>query len=428
MPTNEKSQSVKITKTVVDKAPIPEGEPTFIRDNQLKGFGVRITNKGTKSFVVEKRINGRNRRMTLGRYGELTVEQARTLAQRTLGKIAFGEDPAAEKQRKLAQGTTLKQAFHEFKKTRGKKLRPKTLYDYERFMDVAFKKWQSRPIVSITRTMIRQTHQEMGETRGEAYANGSMRFLRSLLNFSSAAFEDGTGHSILPDNPVLVLTQTRAWYRPQRRRTVIKTYQLPVWYQAVMKLKAPLQPAGFETVADCLLLLLFTGLRKSEALTLKWSQIDLQDYTLTLPDPKNHEEHVLPLSDFIHELLRLRLENAVNEYVFPGKDGVSYLVEPKRQVSKVVELSGVSFTLHDLRRTFITAAESIDIAPYTIKRLANHKISGDVTAGYIVSDTERLRTPMQKITNFLLEKTAAVPSKTVVDITQYQQSKQTGKG
>lgn len=426
MPTKEKNQSVKITKMVVDKAPIPDDQPTFIRDDHLKGFALRITNKGTKSFIVEKRINGRNRRMTLGRYGELTVEQARTLAQRTLGKIAFGEDPAAEKQRKLVQGTTLKQAFHEFKKTRGKKLRPQTLYDYERIMEVAFKKWQGRPIVSITRTMIRQTHQEMGETRGEAYANGAMRFLRSLLNFASAAFEDGTGHSILPDNPVLVLTQTRAWYRPQRRRTVIKAHQLPAWYQAVIKLKEPLQPEGFETVADLLLLLLFTGLRKSEALTLKWCQIDLQDDTLTLPDPKNHEPHVLPLSDFVHDLLRQRLENAVNEYVFPGKGGTSRLIEPKRQVSKVIELSGVSFTLHDLRRTFITVAESIDISPYTIKRLANHKINGDVTAGYIISDTERLRAPMQKITNFLLEKTGAVSSRTVVDITQYQQPKKTG--
>jgi integrase len=61
----------------------------------------------------------------------------------------------------------------------------------------------------------------------------------------------------------------------------------------------------------------------------------------------------------------------------------------------------VEFCFHDLRRTFITIAESIDVAPYTIKRLVNHTMRNDVTAGYIVSDLERLRGPMQKIADFI---------------------------
>ena len=60
-------------------------------------------------------------------------------------------------------------------------------------------------------------------------------------------------------------------------------------------------------------------------------------------------------------------------------------------------------TLHDLRRTFITVAESLDISAYAAKRLVNHKMSGDVTAGYIIADVARLRDPMQKITDRLLE-------------------------
>lgn len=60
------------------------------------------------------------------------------------------------------------------------------------------------------------------------------------------------------------------------------------------------------------------------------------------------------------------------------------------------------FTVHDLRRTFITIAESLDISGYALKRL-HHKMSGDVTAGYIVSDVERLRTPMQVITEHMLK-------------------------
>ena len=79
----------------------------------------------------------------------------------------------------------------------------------------------------------------------------------------------------------------------------------------------------------------------------------------------------------------------------------SPLVEPKKQIARVIERSGVVYTLHDLRRTFITIAESLNISPYAIKRLVNHKMSNDVTAGYIVSDTERLRRPTQQIADLL---------------------------
>ena len=68
------------------------------------------------------------------------------------------------------------------------------------------------------------------------------------------------------------------------------------------------------------------------------------------------------------------------------------------------------FTLHDLRRTFITIAESLDIPGYALKRLMNHKDPNDVTAGYIVSDVERLRGPMQRITEFLVAATTAQPA------------------
>jgi integrase len=108
------------------------------------------------------------------------------------------------------------------------------------------------------------------------------------------------------------------------------------------------------------------------------------------------------MSDYMAALFRDRQAAAVNEYVFPGRDGTGHLVEPKRQVQQVADRSGVPFTLHDLRRTFITVAEGLDIPLFAIKRLVNHSMSGDVTAGYIVSDVERLRAPMDKIAAFLL--------------------------
>ena len=69
----------------------------------------------------------------------------------------------------------------------------------------------------------------------------------------------------------------------------------------------------------------------------------------------------------------------------------------------MIKASGVPFMLHDLRRSFITVAESLDLSHYAIKRLVNHKISGDVTAGYVVPDVNRLREPMQRITDRIRE-------------------------
>jgi integrase len=77
-------------------------------------------------------------------------------------------------------------------------------------------------------------------------------------------------------------------------------------------------------------------------------------------------------------------------------------VEPRTAVSRISELSGVPFTLHDLRRTFITIAESLDIPGYAFKRLLNHKDPNDMTAGYTVSNVDRLREPMQRITEFIV--------------------------
>lgn len=80
-----------------------------------------------------------------------------------------------------------------------------------------------------------------------------------------------------------------------------------------------------------------------------------------------------------------------------------FIIEPRKQMAHVTKISDVHFTVHDLRRTFITIAESLDIPAYALKRLLNHKMNGDITAGYIVADVERLRKPMQQITDYLLK-------------------------
>ncbi len=126
---------------------------------------------------------------------------------------------------------------------------------------------------------------------------------------------------------------------------------------------------------------------------------------MTILDTKNREPLVLPLSDFLWEMLTTRREaSPKSPWVFPGPGKSGHLSEPKAAVRQVAESSGISFTPHDLRRTFLTIAEGLDIPAYALKRLANHKTKGDVTAGYIVSDAERLRRPMQAITDHIVSR------------------------
>lgn len=396
--TNMHNQWVNITKTVVDKTPLPTAGQQILRDSKLKGFGLRILPSGSRSFILEKRIDGKVRRMTLGRFGELTCEQARKQALKMLGQLAIGNNPIADRERERMRNFTLEQVFDDFLRLRT--LKPRTQYDYRRFIVVAFHDWQKRPLVNITKSAVVERHRKLGTNSGEAYANHALRFLRSLFNFAIAQYEDGFGRPLLTENPVLRITQTRSWYHSERRQTVIKVWEMQPWYAAIRTLKTDLHYEA-ETVADYLVFLLYTGLRRNEAAKLTWKDVDLRDRSLCIPDTKNRTPHVLPLPDQIVTLLSERQACARNAFVFHGAGRLGYLIEPKRQIAKVIAASQVNFTLHDLRRTFITVAESIDVAPYTIKRLVNHKMRNDVTAGYIVSDVERLRAPMQKIADFL---------------------------
>ena len=146
-------------------------------------------------------------------------------------------------------------------------------------------------------------------------------------------------------------------------------------------------------------------MRRSEAARLRWEHIDLGARTLTVPETKNGDPLVLPLSDFVFQLLRERRGHIqASPWVFPADSRTGHLQEPKKWASAVSRSSGVQFTLHDLRRTFITVAEGLDFSAYALKRLLNHREGGrDVTAGYVVLDVERLRKPMERISGRLLQ-------------------------
>lgn len=394
---------MKLTKTVVDRCSIPSPTPpatkcqVFLRDDAMRGFALRITSGGVKTFILEKRIKGKVKRITLGRYPDLTAEQARRQAQKMLGEIATGLDPVAKAKRERDESITLGEVFEDYLEAR-RNLKESTIHDYRRHLKGAFADWRDKPLKRINKEMVATRHAQLGE-KSPARANNAMRVLRALFNFAEGEYETETGESLFPDNPVRRLSNARSWYKVPRRTSVIKAHELRAWYEAVLTLTDD----GQELVRDYLLLILFTGLRRTEAASLPWSQVDFDERSLTVVDTKNGETHVLPLTDFLFDLLKQRKAAVDSPFVFPGTGKTGYLNNHNKPMAKVAERSGVAFTLHDLRRTFITIAEGLDISAYALKRLLNHKMTNDVTSGYIITDVERLREPMQRVTDFIME-------------------------
>ncbi|MCU7871928.1 MAG: integrase family protein [Candidatus Thiodiazotropha sp. (ex Lucinoma borealis)] len=446
----------KLNFTKAGLTALPPAEPgkrAYYNDTRVLGLQVQVTDKGVKTYYVYKRIHGRPKRIKLGRFPDMSPALARDEAQICLAQIAKGDDPMVLKREKRAKSVTLATAFEDFKEARNS-LKAKTLYDYQRVMNVAFPDWQKKELILITKDMVARRHQKLGRERGQAYANLALRVFRTVYNFARSRYEDEAGYSLLPENPVQRLTDTRAWYKQRRRDTVITRAELPAWFRAVNTVRAEVQSSykkGFpnkgssykgnyynntvpynykETVLDYLLVILFTGLRRQEAAQLTWANVDLANRTLKIMDTKNGENHTLPLSDYIYEILSSRHQQADEEtvYVFPGEKDNPYLIEPRSVLRKITQVSGITFTIHDLRRTFITVAESLDIPAYALKRLLNHKMTNDVTAGYIVTDVERLRKPMQMITDFLLSVAEIKPSAAVVSLHQDEGKRSTDHG
>lgn len=339
--------------------------------------------------------------MTLGKYGQITAEEARKQAKTLLGQIARGDNPIEEKKVNKIKSLTLQDVLNDYLKAR-KDLKPLTVKDYKGVLKQVMSDWLHKPLINITREMVAKRHANYGKTNSEARANYGMRVLKSLFNFAKQEYQLNDGQIIMAVNPVEYLSHTRSWFKVERKNTMIKSHQLEAWHQGLTRLGEMESYSHSLMWKDYFILVLFTGLRRMEAASLCWKDIDFKAKAFTVKNTKNSEIHTLPMTDFLYELFWRRKQFQINEFVFPASSQTGHIMEPRKAMLKVAELSGVSFTVHDLRRTFATIAESLDLPAYAVKRLLNHKMTHDVTAGYIMRDVERLRKPMQRITNYLI--------------------------
>lgn len=375
---------LKLTEAVVKRLPFSsEGQQRLIYDSALTGFGIRVSSK-TKSFFAERRLNGKTKRITVGPYPILHAEEARRGAQAILGELVRGIDRKAVAADGELRAVALAEAFRQFKQAR-QTLAPRTVSDYEYLFDRHLRDWLKRPWTAITPAMVLRRHSEIGKRSGGPTANHVMRALGSVLRVMMKLTKSAEGKTLIAECPTAILSDAQAWFPERAKDSYIKPHQLPAWWAAVTRL-------ANQTAGDFFRLLLLIGLRYSEAATLRWADVDFEARTITIGMTKNKKTHVLPLTDYLAELLKRRRTSVAGPFVFPGEGRTGHIVEIKKNLAKVNVEAGVKITCHDLRRTFSNCLESIDVPYYALKKLMNHSVSGDVTARHYLSiDVERLR-------------------------------------
>lgn len=135
-------------KKMVDTTKSPAKGQIFYRDEELEGFALRVTS-GSKSYIVECRVSGKARRITLGKASLMTIDEARLQARQTLLQMASGFDPHAEKQNEKVAFVTLLEVLEEYLAVRT--LKPSTVEVYRRVIKKSLKEWLHLPITEITK-------------------------------------------------------------------------------------------------------------------------------------------------------------------------------------------------------------------------------------------------------------------------------------
>lgn len=373
----------KLTKTLVDKISLEQSGQKLYWDSELQGFGLRV-GVTKKTYIVQGNVNGKDQRYTIGAHGTYTPETARQAARELLLKMSKGISLIDEKKAKRVKKCTLKEVYDRYISERSGSLTERTIANYDGYIRNHISKWSSTSLENISRDDIIGHYEHMRKLGKDALARQVFKFLQTLYSYAQIDNED-------LKNPVEILSKKKMWIAKKRRETYIKNYQLPKWYQSVMKLNN-------HSIRDALLVILFTGMRKNEVFTMKWSYVDFEDKTLKIPFTKNKKPLVLPLNSYLYNIFSERKKYAgESEWIFPGNGKSGHITEAKKAVKAIVSDSNIDFMIHDLRRTFATITSSMDVSAYNVKRLVNHSMAADVTAGYIINNVDNLRDVSERI-------------------------------
>ena len=382
------ANKLNFTQQRVSALPTPDKGRIDYHDTECPKLTCRISSTGVRSFVLLKWNGKTMQRVTLGRFPDITVAHARKQATEALLAMSEGIDPTEEKRKQRYRSITLNELLETYL-TDKSDLRPASISDYTKKINQGFSNWLDKPINTITRDMVKAKRNSFTGGR-----DNKMRVLRLLMTYAHKTLK------VIDENPVDILTEGKLWAKTTRKARMIHSDKLKDWYQAVLGLDN-------EKVKVYLLLLLHTGLRDQDVRHLKWKDINFKNDSFIARDTKNHTDFTAYIAPQIKPYLRnLQTLTGRNLFVFPGetKDGAMGI--PRKPITQVCKQSGVEFSSHDLKRTFLTIGEATMIPFSLLKALANHKTNNDVTGGYINPETKTLKSATFKIADYIQQHTA----------------------
>lgn len=356
-----------ITKNLVEKVSAPPKGQIFIRDDEIKGFALRVTENGIKSFVWEGRINGRMRRDTLGKFPDLTVAEARAKALEYKAKIARGENPVIERDNErnaLREEKTLAQLIDDYMNLHAKPHKKSWREDEGLITRYLPSSWKSRRLSEFSHDEIVRLHQTIGGENGQYAANHFVRLLRAMFNRAKL------WRMLTGDNPAIGVK----FFREEKRDRFLAADELKRLNQALLDEPDWRWRAFFP-------LSLLLGTRRSELIAARWADFDLKQRIWRIPDTKAGRPHLLPLPKAAVQILNRLPSHNKSEWVFPGESKSGHIVEPAKAWQRIRErgeLDGdeddpkTAVRLHDLRRTLGSWLAASGYSLPLIGRALNH--------------------------------------------------------
>lgn len=325
----------------------PTGQRTYT-DDSLPGFGVRVGQGGTRTFVL---VHGRTRRReTIGRFPPLTLQEARAEARRRLAEYTLGKVAPVP--------VTMDEAVAEFVAAAEKRNRARTVADYRRLLKRHFNFGQTK-LIDITTDEIKRRLNRLSEKPGE---HGHAYVIVQMF------FRYAARQGWLNRNPVDGILKPS---RPAPRERVLTDAEVAAIWKAATEFGYP-----FGTIVR---LCILTGQRRSEIGNLRWEYVDEKAKTITLPayETKNNRQHSFPLGAMAAAILKPL--DRKSPQLFPARRerriGMESTVYGAWARDKTAFDQGCPlphWTLHDLRRTFATNLAGLDTPPHVLEKILNH--------------------------------------------------------
>lgn len=356
--------SQPLTDVAIRKAAPPATGQLELWDARIPGFGVRISPKGTRSFILLYRFAGKARRLTLGRYPVLSLAEARTQAQEAIGQVAAGQDPGTARKAAKVGNTTdgyslVFELFVDEFITKYAQPKNRDWRETRRLFNREFiSLWRGRDIREISKRDVAIVIDGIVARGSPGAANHALAAVRRLFNW---AVERG----VLEHSPVQGLRPPGK--RVSRDRVLSDDELVSVW------LAASAEGYPFGSIVQ---LLMLTGQRRGEVAGMCWPDLDFKLKLWTLPAElnKSGRAHVLPLTKTAVRRIQ-NLPRLSDGLVFPSRstksdNPVSGIGKAKARID---DSSGVEgWRLHDIRRTVATGMARLKVPPHVVEKVLNH--------------------------------------------------------